>query len=295
MTISGAIITAFTLTATLGAQPAGTTADEVTVLLRSGEKVRGQLEDLDQGTVFVRVSLDDQRRLPVGDVAVIDFVGGASGLPESELRDARGDDHLMVLRSSTHLSGRLVDIAGGAGSKAPDEPRVFVFRTAGGEERRVPARDVGRVYVGRYPATGATETAAADLPAGAQRVSVPAKEGWVATGIRVTSGQSLTFAAEGQVRLSTDADDVATADGSTRGRRAVGAPLPTTLAGALIGRVGQTGTPFGIGTQTQAISMPDAGELLLAVNDDDRHDNDGSFTVTIRPATGQVQQRQPRE
>src|SRR5690606_18087779 len=40
-------------------------ADDVTVMLRSGEMVSGQLEDLENGTLYVRVSRDDQRKLPV--------------------------------------------------------------------------------------------------------------------------------------------------------------------------------------------------------------------------------------
>lgn len=270
--------------------PLAAAADQVTVLLRSGQKVAGQLEDLDKGTLFIRVSLNDQRKLPIGDVAVIDFVGGASGLPETELSKARGDDHLLVMRNSTLVPGRLVDISGGEGSGKSDEARVFVFRTTGGEERRVPAGEVGRVYVGRYPAAAHTGPA---LPADAEGVKVPANQAWVATGIYVARGQQVTFGTQGEVQLSNDANDRATAAGSTKGRRATSAPMPGVLAGALIGRIGQNGTPFGIGDQTTPIPMPEPGELYLAVNDDDRNDNQGAFAVTVKPAPV-VPQRQPR-
>lgn len=268
---------------------AAVAADKVTVMLRSGEKVAGDLEDLNQGTLFVRVSLNDQRKLPIGDVAVIDFVGGASGLPESELSQARGDDHLLVLRSSTLVPGRLVDISGGEGSDRPDEARLFIFRTKSGEERRVPVAEVGRVYVGRYPGS-----AAPTLPADAQGVRVPANQGWVATGVYVARGQQVTFGTQGEVQLSGDANDLATAAGAKSGRRAAGAPMPGVLAGALIGRIGANGAPFGIGNQTTAIPMPDAGELFLAVNDDDRNDNQGAFAVTVTPSPVTTPQRQPR-
>ena len=270
--------------------PLAAAADQVTVLLRSGQKVAGQLEDLDKGTLFVRVSLHDQRKLPIGDVVLIDFVGGASGLPETELSQARGDDHLLVMRDRTLVPGRLVDISGGEGSGKPDEARVFVFRTTGGEERRVPVGEVGRVYVGRYPAAASTGLA---LPADAAGVKVAANEAWVATGIYVARGQQVTFGAQGEVQLSNDANDRATAAGSTKGRRATGAPMPGVLAGALIGRIGPSGTPFGIGDQSTAIPMPEPGELYLAVNDDDRNDNQGAFAVTVKPAPV-VPQRQPR-
>jgi hypothetical protein len=267
---------------------AASAQDKVTVMLRSGEKVSGDLEDLNQNTLFVRASLHDQRKLPIGEVAVIDFVGGASGLPETELSKARGDDHLLVLRSSDMIAGRLVDISGGAGSDRPDEPRLFIFRTTGGEERRVPVAQVGRVYVGRYPGK-----AGPSLPADAQGVKVAANQDWVATGIYVTAGQQVTFGTQGEVQLSGDANDRATSAGSKSGRRAQRAPMPGVLAGALIGRVGANGAPFGIGDQ-RTVPMPASGELFLAVNDDDRNDNQGAFAVTVTPAPVSVPQRRPR-
>jgi hypothetical protein len=75
-------------------------SDDVTVLLRSGERLSGRLEDLNNGTLFLRVSPNDQRRLAVGQVALIDYVGGAQGLPETETRPASGGDHVLVMRSS---------------------------------------------------------------------------------------------------------------------------------------------------------------------------------------------------
>lgn len=271
--------------------PLAAAADQVTVLLRSGQKVAGTLEDLNQGTLFVRVSLHEQRKLPIGDVALIDFVGGGTGLPETELSQARGDDHLLVMRNSTLVPGRLVDISGGVGSDRPDEARLFIFRTAGGEERRVPVGEVGRVYVGRYPV--ATTTTGPALPSNADGVKVAANQAWVPTGIYVARGQQVTFGTQGEVQLSGDANDRASAAGSTNGRRAAGAPMPGVLAGALIGRIGPNGTPFGIGDQSAPIPMPEPGELYLAVNDDERNDNQGAFAVTVKPAAV-VPQRQPR-
>lgn len=272
------------------APAAAQAADDVTVMLRSGEKVAGQLEDLAKGTIYVRVSRDDQRKLPVGEVAVIDFVGGASGLPETELSKARGDDHLLVLRDSALVNGRLTDIEGGAGSDEPDKPRVFVFRTSSGEERRVQAREVGRVYLGRFPAA-----AGPSLPADTKGIRVPASKDWVATGIYVIKDQPVTFDVQGEVQLSADAGDRAKAAGAMSGRRAAGAPMPSVLAGALIGKVGNNGEPFGIGDQG-TIPMPAGGELFLAVNDDARGDNQGEFAVTVTPGQAKLPtpQRRPR-
>ena len=51
-------------------------------------------------------------------------------------------------------------------------------------------------------------------------------------------------------------------------------------AGALIGRIGMNGQPFGIGDQA-SVPMPAAGVLYLSVNDDERGDNAGEFIVVV--------------
>lgn len=258
-------------------------SDDVTVLLRSGERVSGRLEDLHNGTLFVRVSPNDQRRWPVGQVALIDYVGGAQGLPQTETSPASGGDHVLVMRSSQLVVGQLVDIEGGAGSDKPDARRVYVFRTTGGEERRVAAEQVGRVYLGQFPggqsaAAGGGSTLA--MPSSASGVRVAANQMWTSTGIRVQEGQQVSFAVQGEVQLSTSNEDRATAAGGGR-RAADRAPLPSVLAGALIGRIGN-GAPFGIGNQA-LVPMPATGELFLGVNDDEVGDNSGGFVVDVRP------------
>ena len=259
-------------------------SDDVTVMLRSGERISGRLEDLDAGTLFVRVSPNDQRKLPVGQVVVIDYVGGARGLPDTETSVARGNDHVIVMRNSQVVPGRLVDIEGGVGSDKETERRVYVFRTAAGEERRVPAEQVGRVYLGEYPASAASSAngnTPTTMPEAASGVRVPANQAWTPTGIRVVEGQTVNFTVQGDVQLSTDTADRATAAGAASGRVAQQAPLPSALAGALIGRIGN-GAPFGIGNQT-SVPMPASGELFLGVNDDQVADNTGGFVVDVRP------------
>ena len=251
-------------------------------MLRSGERVAGRLEDLNNGTLFVRVSANDQRRLPIGQVAVIDYVGGAQGLPTTETGPASGNDHVMVMRSSQLVTGRLVDIEGGAGSDKPNDRRVYVFTTTSGEQRRIAAEQVGRVYLGQFPggqsASGGDSTPS--MPESASGVRVPANQAWTATGINVQQGQQVAFSAQGEVQLSTSSDDRATVAGGRR-NAPDRAPLPGTLAGALIGRVGN-GAPFGIGNQG-LIAMPGTGQLYLGINDDEVGDNSGGFVVDVRP------------
>ena len=252
--------------------------DRATVQLRDGTKVEGRIEALGQGTLFLRVSLADQRRIPVSSVALIDRKGAAAGLPDTEVNDARHAEHLLLLTGGSSVKGQLVQIRGGEGS-GDEGPRTYVFKTSAGEERSYQPEQVARIYMGLYPfaATPPTDVAAAPhVPAGAIRV--PASSGWVATGLTVRKGDLVSFTTSGEVQLSDNPADRAKAPGTTRVAKL--APLPTVNAGALIGRIGNSGMPFGIGDQA-SVPMPDAGMLYLAVNDDERGDNAGEFVVVV--------------
>lgn len=260
--------------------------DNVTVQLRDGSRVAGRVEEmLPDGTLFLRVSQHDQRRIPMGSIALIDRVGGAQGLPDTELREAAGPDHLLLLSNGGSAKGRLVAIRGGQGSAQEGQPRTYVFRTTDGRENDFPMSSVSRVYLGTYPVaaiTGGVPQAApaAGLDPGSDvpgAIRVPANGGWVNTGMRVRRGDIVTFNTSGQVQLSENSGDRASAAGTSR--TAPGAPLPNVAAGGLIGRVGN-GQPFGIGDQA-SVPMPGDGALYLAVNDDERSDNAGQFIVQL--------------
>ena len=250
-----------------------------TVLTRNGERVAGVLEDVENNTVFVRVSLHDQRKLPLDQVALIDLVGGAAGLPETELSAARGSNHLALLRGGASIQGRFVDIRGGE-TEDSAEPHTLIFRSTSGEERRVPLDNVSRIYLGNFPATTTAESAASTGPLPAGAIRVPANTAWVATPLTVRRGDRVAFNVDGQIQLSSDPNDVAGSAGSLTQRRAANAPLPQNLAGALIARVGNS-APFPIGNVTTPVTMPADGQLYLGVNDDEVSDNRGEFTVRL--------------
>ena len=133
----------------------------------------------------------------------------------------------------------------------------------------------------RGAAARRTQTpATASTPSTGGGIVVPAQQGWTSTGIAVRRGEWITFNTTGQIRLTTDAADVAGAAGSPANRTAANAPLPGTPIGALIGRVGNS-TPFVIGNQTR-VQMPAAGVLFVGINDDHLADNDGEFRVEIQ-------------
>lgn len=254
----------------------------VTVQLRDGTKIEGRIEEmLADGTLFLRVSQHDQRRIPIGNIALIDRVGGATGLPDTELREAAGSHHLLMLTNGTGVKGRLVAIRGGQGSAQEDQPRTYVFRTDDGGERTYAMSDVARVYTGSYPVAAISGGVSPALEAGVDApgsIRVPANAGWVSTGRRVRQGDVVAFNVTGEVQLSTNPSDRAHAAGTPR--TAPGAPLPNVNAGGLIGRIGN-GAPFGIGNQA-SVPMPNDGVLYLAVNDDERSDNSGEFVVQLR-------------
>jgi hypothetical protein len=114
---------------------------------------------------------------------------------------------------------------------------------------------------------------------GGRIVTVSPRTPWTATGITVNEGDVIVFDARGTAQLSGDANDVAIPAGARSERHAANAPLPDALAGALIGRIGNSAA-FGIGNQTQ-LRAPASGQLYLGVNDDVLSDNRGGFRVSV--------------
>jgi len=258
--------------------------EQVTVVRRDSSRFSGRFEAWARNTnlVYVRVSQNDQRRVPLNDVLVMEVGGPAQDLPAAEIEAARGSDHVLVLNSGEILRGRLVNIEGGEGSDTPGEPRVVSFKPSSGDERRVRMSEVRRFYSGSYPQPAVTQPAQAPGPVPAGAIRVAANQRWVSTGLVLGRGDQVMFEASGEIQLSGDGEDKAGTAGSLRGRRAAGAPLPDALAGALIGRVGN-GPVFGIGNMTGPLSPPGVGgELVLGVNDDELSDNQGAFVVTVR-------------
>jgi hypothetical protein len=144
--------------------------------------------------------------------------------------------------------------------------------------------EVARIYLDRPAAATGTSGGQTGTPAGGGRtIQVSAQRQWTPTGVIVRRGQVVQFSSSGEVRLSANAADTSQVPGK-EARRGVKYTLPSTLGGALIGRVGN-GQPFGIGDQA-SVPMPGSGELFLGVNDDEFADNSGEYTVTVTVPTG---------
>lgn len=240
-----------------------------TLTLRSGEKISGDLIDLGGVGYTVRVN-GNERQIAQNDVAVIDFTGGS--MSDADWQKFTGTSQI-VLRNGQTIDGSLYDIGGAS-------PLRLTVRTSNGE-RELSSNDVARIVMARPDNVATGTTGVASTPSVAGAVTVQANQPWTSTGITVRKGQRVTFTTTGEVQLSDNPNDIATADGAKDQRRAAGAPVGAALAGALIGRVGN-GAPFPIGSNSQAITMPANGVLYLGINDDGFADNRGNFQVVVR-------------
>jgi hypothetical protein len=121
------------------------------------------------------------------------------------------------------------------------------------------------------------------------QITVDASKQWVDTNIDLRPGESLRFAASGEISYPAQGkskERTFDADGLPRGFTDVIHQYAVGDAGhgALVGRVGQvdTGQPFLIGT-SKDFSAPVAGRLFLGINQSSKDASlaQGSFSVTI--------------
>jgi hypothetical protein len=246
--------------------------ESVTLTLRSGEKVGGLLVDLGGVGYTIRVN-GAERQIPQNDVAVIDFTGGS--MSDADWAKYTGSS-VVVLRNGQTVNGSLYDIGG-------TSPLKLTIRTSDGD-REIASTEVARIIISKpdnvVGTTGITPTVPSTPPVPGA-ITVDASQPWTSSGISVRKGQRLTFTSTGEIQLSDDGNDMATASGAKNARYAANAPMRNVLAGALIGRIGTNGQPFAIGS-TATITAPAAGILYLGVNDDGFADNRGNFQVVVR-------------
>jgi Ca2+-binding EF-hand superfamily protein len=126
--------------------------------------------------------------------------------------------------------------------------------------------------------TGATGTSGRNVIEN-QMVRVNAQTRWTDTGIVVRAGDTLLIDADGTITMSAS-DDIADPRGARSGRLAPDAPLRQDVAGALIGRIGDS-EPFLIGDRQRIQRVRQSGRLYLSVNDDYLGDNTGEFRVRL--------------
>jgi hypothetical protein len=252
-----------------------TSADvAATLILRSGERVTGDLADLNASGFIMRVDSGRTREVAPRDVAVIEFAPAGPRTPEMQNKLTAGQQ-FVVLKNGGTVDGKLVDVGG-------TQPLRLTIEMAGGAKRDLTSNEVGQIYMAN-PTPAAQAQAEAPAPAGATSnrmgtFSVAGNRAWTPTSITVGAGDLVAFKSSGQVRLSPAADDrVAPAGGG--GKIGPSAPVPAASRGALLGKIGD-GQPFVIGSD-QSLRMSSAGTLHLGVNDDVVSDNGGEFQVSV--------------
>src|SRR5512145_525139 len=97
-TFTGLTLAAFAAVGLVSAQVS------TTLTLRSGEQISGQLVDMGGSGFAVRVGGQD-RQIPTGEVALIDFGGG--NMSQADWDRVSGGQHVIWLRSGEVLTGQL--------------------------------------------------------------------------------------------------------------------------------------------------------------------------------------------
>jgi len=285
-----------------------------TFVLSDGERVSGALNSSTGtgGQFSLAIPGQRDRVFRNGEVAVIEFGGGQPR--DDELTALPGGGQMIALRNGELRRGSLVGISAGATVRWRDQggslqnipvrdvARIYVNpRNA----RNAYANSgYGRGYTGGYDSRsgqGYSGSSAYDSRSSGQYgsnqygqnrntrnrpnnnlanpIDVQAQAPWTDSGIDVMRGDSLRFDAQGQVTFIQGANSqVGPAGGSAKNQRY---PVNSAGVGALIAKVGNNGTPFLIGDNRNAVSMPATGRLWLGVNDDNFSDNAGAFKVTV--------------
>lgn len=242
-----------------------TAQEGATLVLKSGERVSGSLIDLASAGFVMRVN-GQERRIGTNEVAIVEFTGGEANA--DVLTRLRSGQQVVVLRNGQAIEGRLHDVGG-------THPLRITVNTSSGA-RDFSSNDVAQIFLATPPGAAAVGTAGAAATSG---VRVDANQAWVDTGINVNRGDRVAFSASGDIMVGPGAS---AGVGGTPVLKSTQYPIPNAMAGALIGKIGNS-APFLIGSNTQPITMPAAGRLMLGINDDGFGDNTGSFSVTIIP------------
>jgi hypothetical protein len=240
--------------------------EQATLILKSGERISGDLTDLNASGFHITVNGQD-RAVPQNDVATIEFGGAA---PAAAAQRVASGQPAAITKSGDVVDGRLTDIGG-------TSPLRLTFQTSSGE-RNMTSAEVSRVVLAASGNAAAGGQAVGTVgQGGARSYNIPANQQWTQTDLMVREGETLRLRVDGQISFAPNNN--ANAGGAPGGTRGTGTPIPSAPQAALIGRIDE-GQPFIIGRQT-SVRMPASGRLWLGINDDVVSDNSGEFRVLI--------------
>ena len=255
-------------------------AQSATVVMRNGDRVRADV--IDMGRDFTLNVNGQTRQVPIGDIVLIDFAGDGRNVTADEVSKVNSaNGGYVVMRNGEQFNASLQDFTG--------KPLIAVFSNG----RRSNIGDVARIYLGSvsnvpgFPTQSASNPSVApnppmpDRPAewrgrgrgrdpyanrstappDARSVVVPSNVQWTNTGFNVSRGQYLRFEPSGEIRLSTNGEDIARAAGALSFRHADKATIPSIPVGALIGRIGN-GQPSRLAIPRTRSICPTAGACI---------------------------------
>ena len=252
-----------------------------TAVLKNGQRHTGSnlAYRVDNREVVVRTSQAEEPRVPVDQVAYIDF----GGTPDPSNLNLSGSQEAVVMRDGSVVKGQIIEL--GHTDKANlQSPYLVIVKTEAGEERRLQAGQVARVYfAGGHSSSdsGSTGGGSAVTPPAAGGYNVSGQTAWTPSGLGVRRGELVRFESTGEVTISTGGPSGG--PGGSSDKNAAN-PIPGAPTGALIGRI-NNGAPFLIGEQGQ-VTMPASGQLFLGINDAQFGDNGGNFNVKVTRQAG---------
>lgn len=112
-----------------------------------------------------------------------------------------------------------------------------------------------------------------------KRVRINGDQQWLNTGITLKEGQEFLFSASGSIYINKKDQVFQTGELEVKWHKQK--PLPTQPTGALIARVGESGSPFYVGSNKTPFQASETGILFLGINDFNMQDNTGEFLITI--------------
>lgn len=211
---------------------------------------------------------------PVSDVEIVETL---------EAKFA-ADPNLSTCAITPHSEKGVVTLVGNVNSEADKSAATaMAAQVAGVKQVNIFELAVRQPVV---PGTGSTDGGSDGSPQssqiaeGSRSITVPANQGWTATGISLRTGDVVTISATGSASMGAGWPPMPPAGRSPDCGGRQGFPAAQLPCWSLIGRVGEQGVIFPVGSGT-ALRVPKDGELFFGVNDDIIGDNSGSWTATV--------------
>ncbi|HDP95874.1 MAG TPA: hypothetical protein ENN40_11030 [Candidatus Aminicenantes bacterium] len=112
-----------------------------------------------------------------------------------------------------------------------------------------------------------------------KKISLPADQRWVNTGIQLQIGQDILFSISGSIQI--DDNTKVFQNGKISPKLDARNPMPNQPVGAVIAKIGADGPPFYVGDDRAPFHVSRQGSLFMGINDHDLSDNNGEFSVII--------------